>query len=295
VQNVFTAAKVIGLGGLIVAGLVLRPGGTETSGLAHFSPLFGTSKSPGELLAALGVAMIAALWCFDGWNNASFVAGEIKNPERNLVRGLVMGTAGVTLIYLLVNFVYLYVLPIGKVAASERVAAETARVLLGPPGGRMISLVVLVATFGSVNGMVLAGARVIYAMSREGHFFQALGRVHPRFHTPHLSLLVQGVWSCLLILLGGYEQLFTYVIFAAWIFYLLTTLAVVVLRVKWPQAERPFRVPGYPVVPLLFVAAALWFIANTLRERPWESLIGSAIVLIGVPVYLLWKKLSPSS
>jgi APA family basic amino acid/polyamine antiporter len=159
----------------------------------------------------------------------------------------------------------------------------------------MISLVVLVATFGSVNGMVLAGARVIYAMSREGHFFQALGRVHPRFHTPHLSLLVQGVWSCLLILLGGYEQLFTYVIFAAWIFYLLTTLAVVVLRVKWPQAERPFRVPGYPVVPLLFVAAALWFIANTLRERPWESLIGSAIVLIGVPVYLLWKKLSPSS
>jgi len=288
VQNIFTAAKVLGLAGLIVAGFVFKGGS-----LAHFTPLFATSKDPGGLLAALGVAMIAALWCFDGWNNPSFAAGEIKNPERNLALGLIIGTAGVTLLYLLVNLVYLYVLPIETVARSERVAAETASVLLGASGGKIISLVVLAATFGCVNGLILAGARVTYAMSREGHFFEAVGRVHPRFRTPHVSLLVQGAWSCLLILVGGYDQLFTYVIFAGWIFYLLTTLAVVILRKKWPRVERPFRVPAYPLVPLLFVAAALWFIVNTLRERPWESLIGSAIVMIGVPVYLLWKKLAP--
>ncbi len=291
VQNIFTAAKVAGLAGLIVAGFIFKGGGS----LHHFSPFFATTKSPGSLLAALGVAMIAALWCFDGWNNPSFAAGEIKNPGRNLARGLIIGTAGVTALYLLVNFVYLYVLPIETVARSERVAADTASALLGVYGGKMVSLVVLAATFGCVNGLILAGARVTYAMSREGHFFEAVGRVHPRFRTPHVSLFLQGGWSCLLILVGRYEQLFTYVIFAEWIFYLLTTLAVVILRKKLPDAARPFRVPGYPVVPLLFVAAALWFIVNTLRERPWESLIGSGIVLIGVPVYLLWKKLAQAT
>ena len=287
VQNIFTTGKVLGLAGLIVAGLVIKGGGS----LAHFSPLLVTSKSPSGLLAALGVAMIAALWCFDGWNNPSFAAGEIKNPGRNLALGVVIGTSAVTLLYLLVNFVYLYVLPIESVARSERVAADTATALLGGYGGKLVSLVVLAATFGCVNGLILAGARVTYAMSREGHFFEALGRVHPQFRTPHISLFVQGVWSCLLILVGGYDQLFTYVIFAEWIFYLLTTLAVVILRKKLAGVERPFRVPGYPFVPLLFVAAAFWFIVNTLRERPWESLIGCVIVVIGVPAYFFRRRL----
>jgi APA family basic amino acid/polyamine antiporter len=233
--------------------------------------------------------MVAALWAYDGWNNGTFAADEVRNPERNLPLGLILGTAAVMVIYILLNLVYYHVLPLLTVAQSPRVAAEAGIRLFGRGGAHWVTLAIIVAMLGCVNGMILAGARVYYAMARDGLFFRWCGNVHPRFRTPHLSLLFQAAWAVLLVLLGTYEQLFTYVIFAGWIFYALTVLAVIVLRRTRPDLPRPYRVSGYPFVPAVFLIAAAWFILNTLLARPLEAGIGCGIVALGIPAYLLWK------
>jgi len=283
VQTVFTGLNAGTIVALVVLGCVLGRGSPgpsvslpQPSGMAFFS--------------SFGVAMVAAFWAYEGWNNVTFAAGEVKRPERTLPLALILGTSFVMVIYVLINLVYYHVLTASEVAGSPRVAADAAVRILGSQGSRLVSIAVIIAVLGSTNGSILAGARVYYAMAKDGLFFRWCAAVHPRFRTPHLSLVVQGVWSAFLVLLAGYEELFTFTVFAAWIFYALTAYAVIVLRRKRPELPRPYRVMGYPLVPLGFVLAAAWFIMNTLVERPVEAGVGCMIVAAGVPVYWLWKR-----
>lgn len=283
VQSVLTGAKVGAMVALVALGFALVHG-----------PVGGAVKLPTPagwgFLSSFGVAMVAALWAYDGWNNGTFAADEVKNPERNIPLGLMLGTGAVVVIYILVNLVYYHVLPLLTVAQSPRVAAEAGTRLFGRSGAHWVSLAIIVAMLGCVNGMILAGARVYYAMARDGLFFRWCGNVHPRFHTPHLSLLFQAAWAILLVLLGTYEQLFTFVIFAGWIFYALAALGVIILRHSQPNLPRPYRVSGYPLVPAIFVLAAAVFILNTILARPFESGIGAGIVALGIPAYLIWRR-----
>ena len=280
-QNVVTAAKVAALLLLAGGGLLLpaRPG-TFVHGPSVF-PLG---------LAAAGVGMIAVSWTYDGWYGATYLAGEMKRPERSLPIGLIAGTTAVTALYLLVNVVYLRALPVAELAKTPRVAEATALVLLGPGGGRLVTALVLVTTFGCLASTILYPPRIYLPMSRDGLFFAALGRVHPKYRTPAASLVAQGIWGVLLAFSGTYEQLYTYVVFAVFLFHAATGVAVLVLRRSRPGAARPFRTPAYPWIPLLFVAACLAIVGNTLVERPAESGIGLAILAAGVPAFLFWRR-----
>lgn len=287
VQSVLTGLNVGIVLALIAAGYVLVHGSRH--GPASLPPAPGTGT-----LASFGVAMVAALWAYEGWNNVTFAAGEVKRPERNLPLALVLGTAAVIAIYVGLNLVYYRVLTLEEIVRSPRVAADAASLILGPSGSQLISASIIIAVVGSLNGSILAGARVYYAMAKDGLFFHRCAAVHPRFRTPHFSLIVQAAWSILLVSLAHYEELFTFTIFAAWIFYALTAFAVVILRRKMPDLPRPYRVFAYPFVPILFVLAAGWLTLNTIAERPVEAGWGSLIVLLGVPVYFIWKRKSGS-
>jgi APA family basic amino acid/polyamine antiporter len=282
-QSVLTGANIGAIVAIVALGFALVHGPVDNTAALPKPAGLG-------FVSAFGVAMVAALWAYDGWNNGTFAADEVRNPERTLPLGLILGTAAVMLIYILLNLVYYHVLPLSRVAQSPRVAAEAGIRLFGRGGARWVTLAIIIAMLGSLNGMILAGARVYYAMARDGLFFRWCGVVHPRFRTPHLSLLFQAAWAVLLVLLGTYEQLFTFVIFAGWIFYALTALAVIVLRRKRPDLPRPYRVFGYPYVPAGFVIAAACFTVNTLLARPVEAGIGIGIVALGIPAYLVWKR-----
>ncbi|HEV2177465.1 MAG TPA: amino acid permease [Terriglobia bacterium] len=287
VQSILTGLKVGAMVTLVALGYILVKGPPAES--APVSRL-ATATGAAGYLASFGVAMVAALWAYDGWNNVTFAAGEVKRPERNLPLALIFGTAAVVLIYLGLNLVYYHVLALNEIAGSPRVAADAAVRIFGHAGSHLVTLAIIIAMFGSVNGMVLAGARIYYAMAQDGLFFRWCGAVHPRFRTPHLSLLFQAAWAILLVGVGRYDQLFTYVIFAAWVFYALTALAVVILRRTRPDLPRPYRVHGYPWVPVIFVLAAALFIANTLAQKPLEAGVGCLIVALGIPVYFIWRR-----
>ncbi len=283
VQSILTGLKVGAMVALVTLGYVLVRG--WPAGVSSLPTPAGA-----DFLSSFGVAMVAALWAYDGWNNVTFAAGEVTRPERNLPLALILGTAVVITIYLGLNLVYYHVLALPEIARSPRVAADAAVRIFGRAGSHLVTMAIIISMFGSVNGMVLAGARVYYAMANDGLFFRCCAAVHPRFRTPHRALVLQGVWGVVLVLIGRYEQLFTYVIFAAWVFYALTAFAVIILRRKKPHLPRPYRVPGYPLIPIIFVLTAAWFIINTLVEKPVEAGFGSLIVALGVPVYLLWKR-----
>jgi amino acid transporter len=280
VQVAVTALKVALIAVLIVAGLAFgaSPGGSPAAGTA--APLTA---------AGFFAALVAALWAYDGWNNVSMVASEVRDPQRNLPRALAGGTAAVIAIYLLANAAYFHVLSAKEVAGSERVAAEMMRRIWGAPGAAAVSVAAMISIFAALNGSILSGSRVPYAAARDGYFFRPVAWVHPRFRTPGISILALSAWAALLVLSGRYEQLFTYVIFASWILYGMTTAAVIVLRRKRPDLPRPYRTWGYPVVPVLFVGVAGILIVSTLMDSPRESLMGMGLILLGLPFYSYWK------
>jgi basic amino acid/polyamine antiporter, APA family len=284
VQNVFTFLKVGALLGLVASVFLF---GHRAAGA--FRP-FWPSGTAAPSLSAFGIALAAALWAYDGWNNTTYMAAEVKDPRRNIPVALVAGSVIVVTLFLAANAAYAYALPFPLIAGSRLVAADAVRTFTGPVGGGLISAAVMISAFGTVNGMILSGPRVTYAMARDGLFFSSLGEVHPRFRTPHAATAVQAVWACLLTLSGRYDQLFTYVIFAAWMFYAMTTAAVFVLRRKRPEAERPYLTRGYPFVPLAFIAVSAWFVVNTLITDPRDSLMGLGIVCLGIPVFLLYNR-----
>jgi len=242
------------------------------------------------LLAAFGVGMIAALWTYDGWYGPTFSAGEMKDPQRTLPFGLVWGTLIVMGLYALINIVYLRALSLEEMAATGRIAETAAVALFGAGGGKLISFAVLVSTFGCLSATILYSSRIYLPMARDGVFFRRLAAVHPRFHTPSRSLWAQSLWAVLLTLTGTYEQIYTYVVFAALLFHVATAASVIVLRRRRPEVERPYRVFGYPWIPLLFILASILLVANTFSEKPVQSLLGLAFLAAGVPAYLWWRR-----
>ncbi len=280
-QTHVTAVKV----GLILAlvGLTALLG---SGSAANFST---ATAAPGGI-AGWVAALVAALWAYDGWNNVNMVSSEIEDPRRNIPRALILGTALVAALYLAANLAYFFVLTAAEVASSDRVAAAAARKFLGQPGAGAVALAAMVSIFAALNGSILSGARVPFAMARDGFFFQPLARIHPRFRTPHVALLLLCGWAALLTLSGRYEELYTYVIFASWILYAMTTATVFVLRRKRPDLPRPYRTLGYPVVPALFVLAAGFLVAVTLHNSPRESIMGLALVAGGTPFFAFWRR-----
>jgi APA family basic amino acid/polyamine antiporter len=281
VQTAVTVVKV----GMILAIVLLAAllGGGESGNLVS------TVSHTGGLQGFFA-ALVAALWAYDGWNNLNMVSSEIQNPQRNIPRALILGVLLVGAIYLCANVAYFYVLSASEVAATDRVASEAARKFLGDAGGDAVALAAMISIFGALNGSILSGSRVPYALARDGYFFSPLGRVHARHRTPHYSILALSCWGAVLVLSGSYEQLFTYVIFAAWIFFGLTGAAVFVLRTKRPQMTRPFRVLGYPYIPVLFVVMAGALVLMTLWTSPRESLMGLGLIALGFPYYLTRAK-----
>jgi APA family basic amino acid/polyamine antiporter len=284
VQNVFTFMKIAAIGGIVFLGFTFGKGSVD-----HFFPLWG-SPSSGSLLPAIGVAMIATLWSYDGWNSLTYLAGEVKEPQKIIPRALVIGTVAVIIIYVITNLAYLYVLPIAEIAKSNLVAADVMEKVFSGSGGAIISLCVMISTFGTVNGTSMTTARVYFAMAKDKLFFPGFRNVHPTYRTPGRSLMIQGMWASFLTLTGTYDQLFTYVIFAGWIFYALGAAAIFILRKKMPDANRAYRVPGYPYVPIVFVVVATWFVVNTILVQTADSLVGLLLLVVGIPFYLYWKR-----
>jgi APA family basic amino acid/polyamine antiporter len=254
------------------------------------APLPAALTTPGALISACGVGMIAVLWTFDGWYALTCSAGEVREPGRNLPRGLLYGTAAVTGLYLLLNLTYLRALPIAAIAAHERVGEVAAGALFGPAAARLVALAVLVSTFGCLSSTILYSSRIYLPMAQDGVFFRSLATVHPRFRTPVASLWAQTAWTIVLCASGTYEQLYTYVIFASVLFHGAAGAAVFVLRRRQPRLARPYRTWGYPVVPALFVLACLLLIGNTLYSRPAESLWGLGLVALGLPAYAAFSR-----
>jgi basic amino acid/polyamine antiporter, APA family len=288
VGNVLTVLKVGGLVIMVVA-IFLLPG-PRPDASAPVPPLPTGPISA----AAVGAALVAVLWAYEGWHDLSFAAGEIRDPQKNFPRGLIGGVALVVFLYLLANLAYLHVLTTAEIAATDRVALTAMTRVTGVWGGKLLTAAILCSILGAMNALVLAGPRAYYQMAKDGLFIERASRVHPRWRTPVEALVFQGLWAgFLLLFLGGFSQLFTYVIFGGWIFYGLAVLAVVVLRRKEPGLARPFRVPAYPLVPLAFVLAALALVVSTFVATPRESGIGIAFIALGIPIYWLqraWKR-----
>ena len=283
VQNWSTAVKVGAILLLAIAGLGLGHNGAVSASRAF------TASPSSALVSGAGVALLGVLWAYEGWINVTNSAGEALDPQRDFSRGIVIGTAALVALYLLANIGYLATLGPEGVAGSQRVAADAVRVLFGPVAAKLVSAAVLVSVFSAANGLALTGPRMYYAMGRDRVFFRSLGSVHPKFGTPAVAIAAGGAWAILLTLWGNFEQLLTYVVFASWLFAALAAASVFVLRRRHPEAARPFRVPGYPLTPALFILAALAIVANTVVARPQQALAGLGIVLIGTPAYLFWK------
>ena len=292
VQNLFTVAKVAAL--LVLGGSALLIG---AGSFKNFLPLLKPVLPPAAslpLFAALAVAMSKALFAYDAWNSVTFVAEEVRHPQRNVPRALFWGSGITMLVNVLAVMAYIYIIPVERLAlvAENRVGGAVAEAVLGPAGLVFITLAILVSTFGCVNGLILSGARLYYAMARDRVFFETNGRLHPRYQTPHLALVFQGIWSCLLVVTGTYNDLLTYTVFGSLLFNVLTVAGVIRLRSSRPDLERPYRVFAYPVLPLFYVAVAGFFIVYIVIGDPFNSLKGILVMLSGIPAYLFWKKRS---
>jgi len=319
IQNVFTAAKVSALLGLAFFGMAL--GRNPQALAANFNGHFWRNAGLGAqhavqmgaggavvmvgTLTILAVAQVGSLFSADAWNNVTFTAGEVKNPSRNLPLSLALGTGVVIALYIACNFVYLAVLPFDgaahgttilergiKFAAEDRVGTAVMTQMLGPVGGLLMAAAIMISGFGCVNGLILSGARVYYAMSKDGLFFRNVAKLHPTYKTPAVSLMVQMVWACVLCISGTYNDLLNYVIFAVLVFYVLTIVGLFVLRRTHPNAERPYRAVGYPVLPAIYVVMAVFIDVVLLRYKPEFTWPGLIVVLLGIPVYYAWSRSS---
>ena len=316
IQNVFTAAKVSALAGLILVGLVVGRNAQalaanfsghfwENAGLAARHAVQVGVGGPTVLvgtLTILAVAQVGSLFSADAWNNVTFTAGEVKNPQRNLPLSLAMGTGVVILLYVLCNVIYLNVLPLDgsptgatilergiKYATEDRVATAVMN-QISHMGGALMAIAIMISGFGCANGLILSGARVYYAMAKDGLFFRNVAKLHPTYKTPAVSLMVQMVWTCILCISGSYGQLLDYIVFAVLVFYILTIAGLFILRRIHPDAERPYRAVGYPVLPAIYILMALFIDVVLLRYKPQYTWPGLIIVLLGIPVYYLWSR-----
>ena len=281
-NSVLTGAKVAGLLAIPILALVYM----------RADPVL-TPIVPPEVvrpLASFGVIMIAVMWTYEGWYYVAFAAGEIKDAARNVPRALIFGTAALTAIYVIVNIAYFLSLSVAEMVGELRVAEKVVTTLVGPIGASLVAATVVISTFGCNVAGIIASSRTCFAMAADRRFFPAAGRVHPTYKTPHVALIITSVWSALLTLTGGYQALFTYVTFASVLFGTLGGAAVFVLRARRPDAPRPYRALGYPVIPALYVLGSFALVWNTLMERPTESIAGLGIVALGLPFYFYWRR-----
>ncbi len=281
-QTLFTFGKLVAILAIIILGFSLGSGLTtnyQTEEMLTFSVEFGD----------FGLALVAGLFAFGGWHMVSYNAGETIQPRKTIPRALILGTAIVIFCYIALNAVYMYVLPLEVVASSTRVAADAADAVIGSGGGAVMSGLVVFSTFGALSGIILAGPRVYYAMARDGLVFKWMGEIHPKYRTPHRSILIQAIWSSILVSTGTYRVLFTRVIYTEWIFFGLMAIGLFVLR-KRSDLKRDYSVWGYPVVPVIFILSAFAIVANQIYSDLTECLFGLSLVLIGLPVYHFWAK-----
>jgi APA family basic amino acid/polyamine antiporter len=283
-QNVLTIIKTAAL--VVISGAIFIFGKGNASNFV--SPAPGSFNM--SLLGSFGVALVASLWAFKGWEGSTYSAGEIKRPERNLPLGILGGSLIVLVLYIITNLAYLYMLPVDAIAKSDRIASDAISLAVGPAGGALIAFIILFSITGAANQNILCSPRVYFAMARDGLFFKRIAEAHPKFRTPHVSIIAICIWSIILSLFfGTFEQLFTYVVFGQWIFFGLTVAAVIVLRKKRPDLPRPYKTWGYPVTPVLFILAAVFISMNSLINEFRNAVIGLAIILLGVPAYFYWK------
>jgi APA family basic amino acid/polyamine antiporter len=283
-QNLLTVLKFVALSGIIAAVFLFAHGDWRNLVTPAASGLGG------DFVGKFGLALVAVLWAYKGFEASTFNTGETKNPSRTLPLGLIAGCGAVTVLYILVNIAYLYAVPAGKMAVSDRIAASAMNAAVGPVGASIVAFIILFSILGAANGHIMTGPRVYYAMAKDGLFFRKMAEVHPKFRTPHVSLLVVGAWSIVLSLSGTFEQLLRYAVFGTWIFLGLAVFGVFILRRKRPDLPRPYRTLGYPVTPALFVLAALFVTVNALIGTFWNSFAGLAIIALGIPAYLYWNK-----
>jgi APA family basic amino acid/polyamine antiporter len=311
IQNIFTTAKVSALLGLVLFGIFL--GRNAKAVAANFGANFWHNSGLGALhdvgagvlvstLTVLAIAQVGSLFSADAWNNVTFTAGEVKNPSRNLPLSLALGTGVVIALYIGCNFIYLSALPLWgspggttllergiQYASEDRVATAVMTQMFTSAGGALMAVAIMISGFGCCNGLILSGARVYYAMAKDGLFFRSVAKLHPAYKTPAVSLMVQMVWTCVLCISGSYGQLLDYIIFAVLVFYVLTIFGLFVLRRTHPEAERPYKAVGYPVLPAIYIVMALFIDVVLLRYKPQYTWPGLFIVLLGIPVYYIWR------
>jgi APA family basic amino acid/polyamine antiporter len=284
-QNVATWAKFGAIGSFVVLGFLLGHGSWQ-----HYRQPMAPVPGTASMLTGVGVALIAVFWAYDGWVYITFVGSEVKNPQRNLPLALIWGMALVGVVYIAINTVYLYALPMQEIAAHEAVAQAAAVSMFSGRVAPWLSLMVALSCFGAMAPCLMSGARIYYAMAEDGVFFKALARVHPRWRTPVMSLVLQAAWASVLALSGKYDELFTYVMLMTVLSYVLTVLGLFILRRKKPDAERPYRCTGYPWLPAIYVVLGSLWAVNAAVEKKKETLLGALIVLVGVPFYFYWKR-----
>jgi amino acid transporter len=246
-------------------------------------------------MGPFALALVAVLWSYDGWIEITYVGGEVKNPRRTIPRSIIVSTLIVILLYVLTNITYLSVLSTDAISTSQLVSADAATVLVGPVGATIAVLAIIIAMLGCNNGFVLTGARIYYAMAEDKMFFPALARIHPRYHTPVTALVCQGVWAVILVLISAFDQLFTYVVFASWIFYAMTVGAVFILRKRKIISSASYRTWGYPITPIIFIIFSLCLVVATIIENPGDTAIGLGIISLGLPAYFYWEQRSSES
>jgi len=284
IQNIFTVFKIGSILLFALAGLFISTGNHIDMSL---NP---TNMNIGSILTGMGIALVAVNWTVGGWEYITFAAGEIKNPKKNLPRALIIGTIVILVLYFLVNIAYLKVLPMDSLIGEIKVGEMTARSLYGTGIGGVFALVIIVSMFGALNGNILVGSRVYYAMARDHLFFSKAAEVHPKFHTPGNAIIIQSFWAAVLTLTGTFEELITLVVFVNFMLWIASASTVFVLRKKQPDLERPYKVWGYPYVPAFFIIFSSAIMVNTFFESPEQSLMGLGLTLLGIPAYLYWKK-----
>jgi APA family basic amino acid/polyamine antiporter len=283
VQNWTTAIKVVAI--LIMSAVLLWLGrGFSGSGVSFWPAGDGASLASG-----FGLAMIGVLWAYEGWQYVTFSAGETINPQRNFPRALLIGSAALIGIYLLANVAYLAALGPIKAGQTDSIAAAAVTAVAGPWASKLVSLAILISIFSAANGVVLTAPRVYYAMARDGLFFHRLSEVHPRFRTPAFAVLAGSAWAAVLAATGTFEQLLTYVVFSGWLFYALGAACIFVYRRRPSEVAIPYRVPGYPWTPLLFILSAAALVINTIATQPVRAAVGLGVVVLGTPVYFIWR------
>ena len=284
-QNWFTFTKIASIIIVILLGLFLDGGSTQ-----NLSPFFNDQSSFSSLVGPLGLAMVAVLWTFDGWIFITYVAGEVKNPGRNIPLSIIYCMIIIVSVYLALNYVLVFALGFDKMIGSELVMSDAASIFLGNKGGAIITIIILISLIGANNGFILTSARINYAMAKNKLFFKQAASIHPKYKSPSNALIIQCVWACILTFTGTFNQLITYIIFASWIFYGMSAGAVIILRFKKPELKRPYKTPLYPWIPIIFILFAIFLTINTIMEAPRDAGIGALLILAGLPFYYYWNK-----